>query len=171
MRQYNFQATDDTADALRRLRAPWRGLQVADDEILVALEDGDAVRIGLDEADVEGLFDAYRITAETRAGAGIALPPIEDFFEGRNDVVLFTGATWSEDERPGADGKAMHYSGHLGQLSDTAAVVCITTDAVVVASSDGRGLLIRTGLRPGTLEVDRDPERLRDFLTVRGYTD
>ena len=170
MRQYQFQATDETAEALRHLRAPWRGLHVADDELLIALADGDAVRIGLDEADVEGLFDAYRISAELRPGAGVGLPPIEDFIDGRNDVVLFTGATWSEDDRPGADGRAMHYAGHLGQLTDTAVVACITTDAVVVASTGGRGLLIRTGLRPGTLEVDRDPERLRDFLTVRGYT-
>jgi hypothetical protein len=64
---------------------------------------------------------------------------------------------------------AMHFSGHPGQLSETAEVVCVTTDAFVVASAAGRGMLIRTGLRPGSLEVERNPEKVRAFLLERGY--
>jgi hypothetical protein len=67
------------------------------------------------------------------------------------------------------EGSTMHFSGHPGQLSETAEVVCITTDAFVVASGAGRGLLIRTGLRPGTLEAERDVDKVRAFLLERGY--
>jgi hypothetical protein len=49
-------------------------------------------------------------------------------------------------------------------------VVCITTDAFVIAASDGSGVLIRTGLRPGSVEVERNPEKVRAFLMDRGYS-
>lgn len=174
MREYRFQATTDTVEALRRLRGAWRGMAVAEQEITIVLRDGEAVRIGLDTADVEGLFDAYRIRAEVETSSGVFGVPVEDFIGDQNDVVLFTGATWSEPhgsmKAEGlAEGSAMHFSGHPGQLSESAEVVCITTDAFVVASTAGRGLLIRTGLRPGSLEVERNPDKVRAFLLDRGY--
>ena len=174
MREYRFQATTDTIEALRKLRGAWRGMAVSEHEITVVLRDGVAVRIGLDDADVEGLFDAYRVRAEVEANPGVYGVPVEDFIDGDNDVVLFTGVTWSEAHGTmKAEGMSeqstMHFSGHPGQLSETAEVVCVTTDAFVVASGVGRGMLIRTGLKPGSLEVERNPEKVRAFLLERGY--
>lgn len=149
-------------------------MAVANHEVTVILRDGRAVRLGIDTAEVEALFDAYRIRAEVEPSPGILGVPVEDFIEGGNDVVLFTGVTWSEPH--GAmtgeglrEGSSMHFSGHPAQLSQSAEVVCVTTDAVVVASGAGRGILFRTGLRPGTVEVERNPEKVRAFLLERGY--
>lgn len=174
MREYRFQATDDTMEALRTLRGAWRGLSVAEHDVAIILQTGAVVRVSVDTADVEGLFDAYRLRAEVTRSPGVYGVPAEDFISGNNDIVLFTGVTWSE--APGtarAEGMSeqatMHFSGHPGQLSETAEVVCITTDAFVVASTVGRGLLIRTGLRPGSLEVERDQAKVRAFLVERGY--
>jgi hypothetical protein len=30
-------------------------------------------------------------------------------------------------------------------------------------------MLVRTGLRPGSIEVERNPEKVRAFLLERGY--
>ncbi|WP_396207479.1 hypothetical protein [Gemmatimonas sp.] len=174
MREYRFQATTDTMEALRKLRGAWRGISIGEHEVTVVLRDGQAVRVGIDTADVEGLFDAYRIRAEVEANAGVLGIPVEDFIDGNNDVVLFTGVTWSEPHgslmaEGMSEGSAMHFSGHPGQLSETAEVVCVTTDAFVVASAAGRGMLLRTGLRPGSIEVERNPEKVRAFLLERGY--
>jgi hypothetical protein len=174
VREYHFQATTDTMEALRKLRGAWRGMSIAEHEITVVLRDGQAIRVGLDTADVEGLFDAFRIRAELEANAGVLGVPVEDFIEGNNDIVLFTGVTWTEPHggvraEGMAESSSMHFSGHPGQLSETAEVVCVTTDAFVVASAAGRGMLIRTGLRPGSLEVERNPEKVRAFLLERGY--
>jgi len=156
------------------LRAAWRGMAIAEHEITIVLQSGEAVRLGLDTADVEGLFDAYRLRAEVQPTPGVFGVPVEDFIDGGNDVVLFTGVTWSEphggmNAEGLKEGATMHFSGHPGQLSETAEAVCITTDAFVVASAAGRGMLIRTGLRPGSLEVERDPDKVRAFLLERGY--
>jgi hypothetical protein len=174
VREYRFQATTDTIEALRRLRGAWRGMAVADHEVTIVLRDGQAVRVALDTADVEGLFDAYRLRAEVETSPGVFGVPVEDFIGEGNDIVLFTGVTWSEPhgsvKAEGlSESSAMHFSGHPGQLSESAEVVCVTTDAFVVASSAGRGMLIRTGLRPGSLEVERHPDKVRAFLTERGY--
>lgn len=176
MREYRFQATAESIEALRKLRGAWRGLITAEQELTVVLRDGQAVRIGVDTADVEGLFDAYRVRAEVTETSGVLGVPVEDFIDGGNDVVLFTGVTWSEPHGGTTaeglrEGAVMHFSGHPQQLSETAEVVCITTDAFVVASGAGRGILIRTGLRPGSLEVERNPEKVRAFLLERGYSD
>jgi len=175
VREYRFQATPETVEALRQLRGAWRGMMVAEHSITVVLQDGRAVRIHGDTADVESLFDAYRLEAEVQSADGMYGVPIEAFANGHNDIVLFTGVTWSEP--PGAvraegmsDHAVMHFSGHPGQLSETAEVVCVTTDAFVIAASDGSGVLIRTGLRPGSVEVERNPEKVRAFLVDRGYS-
>ena len=161
-------------EALRKLRGAWRGISIGEQGVTVVLRDGQAVRVGIDTADVEARFEAYRIRAELEPTPGVLGVPVEDFIDGHNDVVLFTGVTWSEPHgrmmaEGMAEGAAMHFSGHPGQLSETAEVVCVTTDAFVVASAAGRGMLIRTGLRPGSLEVERDPEKVRAFLLERGY--
>ena len=66
-------------------------------------------------------------------------------------------------------GQVFQLSGHPGQISETAAAVCLTTDAVVVATPVGTGFLIRTGLQPTALEVTDDPAELDLFLRERGY--
>ena len=175
MREYRFQATPESVEALRQLRGAWRGMIVAEHSITVVLQDQRAVRIQSDTADVESLFDAYRLEAEVQSADGRYGVPIDAFASGNNDIVLFTGVTWSEPA--GAvraegltDNSVMYFSGHPGQLTDTAEVVCVTTDAFVIAASDGSGVLIRTGLRPGSVEVERNPEKVRAFLVDRGYS-
>ena len=133
------------------------------------------MRIQSDTADVESLFDAYRLEAEVQSADGMYGVPVEAFAHGNNDIVLFTGVTWSEPQgtvraEGMSDNAVMHFSGHPGQLSETAEVVCVTTDAFVIAASDGSGVLIRTGLRPGSVEVERNPEKVRAFLVDRGYS-
>lgn len=191
MREYRFQATQDTQEALRRLRGRWTGYVVGVMSFTVHLDGGDTVRIEAEPVDVEGVFDAYRITAavnavpKSEAELNGDTPkdwpsgPIEiaeSFVEGGNDIVLFAGASWSEPAGANTvaefgESATMNFSGHPGQISETAEIVCITTDAFVVASSTGDGLLVRTGLKPESLEVVSDMHAVRAFLTERGYAD
>ncbi|WP_373060937.1 hypothetical protein [Gemmatimonas sp.] len=175
MHEYRFQSTPETVEALRQLRGAWRGMMVAEHSITVVLQDQRAVRIQSETVDVESLFDAYRLQADIEDAEGMYGVPVDAFANGNNDIVLFTGVTWSEPQGAVraeglAEGAVMHFSGHPGQLSDTAEVVCFTTDAFVIAASDGSGVLIRTGLRPGSVEVERNPEKVRAFLVDRGYS-
>jgi hypothetical protein len=149
-------------------------MAIAEHEVTVVLQDGEAVRIGIDTADVESRFDSYRLRAEIEVTPGVFGVPQDAFAAGGNDIVLFSGVSWSEPH--GAmtgeglsEASTMHFSGHPMQLSETAEVVCITTDGVVVASPDGTGMLIRVGLRPGSVEVEQNPEKVRAFLLERGY--
>jgi hypothetical protein len=179
VREYRFQATDETVETLRRLRGAWSGFTVSELAFIVTLADGSAVRLQVGAADVEDAFEAFRIEAETEIGADAAGEAPGDFGEGGNDVVLFTGATWSEsgvapteDSLAGSPlpvSSSMGFSGHPGQLSETADVVCLTTDAVVFAAGTGAGLLVRTGLKPYSLDVIRDHETIATFLRERGY--
>ncbi len=175
MREYRFQATPESVEAMRLLRGAWRGMMVAEHHVMVVLQDQRAVRIQSEVVDVESLFDAYRLTAEIADAGGLFGVPVTPFADGGNDIVLFTGVTWSEPQGSVraeglSDQSVMHFSGHPGQLTETAEVVCVTTDAFVVAASDGSGVLIRTGLRPGSVEVERNPEKVRAFLVDRGYS-
>ena len=174
LREYHFQATTESTDVLRKLRGAWRGMSVAEHAVTVILQSGTAVTIEVDTADVEGLFDAYRLRATIEESSGVLGVPVKEFAAGNNDIVLFTGVTWSEAaggvRAEGlSESAVMHFSGHPGQLSETAEVVCITTDALIVASTGGTGVLLRTGLKPGTLEVERNPDKVRVFLLERGY--
>jgi hypothetical protein len=171
MREYRFQANDETVAGLRALRGAWATVQVAELGISIGLADGRAVRMQVGAADIEDAFEAFRIDAtleaeaDNRLGADIGMTSsgAGDFAAGGNDIVLFTGATWSDG------GAAMHFSGHPGQLPETAQVVCLTTDAIVVAATTGNGMLIRTGLKPYTLEVVRERSAISSFLRERGY--
>ena len=216
MREYRFQATEQTIESLRKLRGAWKHFRASERELVVTLADGTEVTVSVEPADVEDLFEAYRIQAvdvssgaaegakpevheavdaavsrngtHAEAGSEPAFAaghdeggePADDFAAGSNDVVLFTGATWSESAARTADsiitdgvephgGSSMHFSGHPGQLSETAEVVCITTDAVVVATTGGTGMLVRIGLKPNTLDVIRDAETIANFVRERGY--
>ncbi|MEO7996153.1 MAG: hypothetical protein ABI852_01845 [Gemmatimonadaceae bacterium] len=189
LREYRWEATDHSVTALRRLRAGWAGYIVGTLSFTALLADGDFVRIEMEPVDVEGVFDAYRVSASVNP-----VPRTEEELDGDtpkdwptepisapgtladagNDVVLFTGASWSE---PANDALAaqlgpsavMTFSGASSHLSPTAEIVCITTDAFVVASTSGEGILIRSGLKPESVEVVIDPVEVRRFLVDRGY--
>ena len=174
MRQYKYQATDETYEVLRRLRGKWDRLHQADTAVTVVLDDGTGVCIQVEAADVEDAFEAFRITATVDPSPMVYGNAIEGFADGNNDVVVFTGATWSEPNAATVDpivsqGSVIHFSGHPGQISDTAEIVCLTSDAVVIATASGIGMLIRTGLKPYSLEIVRDPTAVRAFLLERGY--
>lgn len=178
MREYKFQATESTVAALRLLRGAWRGMTVDATTVTVFLDDERVVRIQSEAADVEGIFDAYRVEALLEEDPAPLGETMAAFAAGQNDIVLFTGASWSEQgaspmsvgaEGPFGADSSVGFSGHPGQISPSAEVVCLTTDAVVVASSSGTGLLVRTGLKPNTLDVVRDPETIAAFLVARGY--
>lgn len=177
MIEYRFQATEETVEALRRLRGGWAGYAIGEMQVVVYLADGDTITITVDTVDVEGLFDAYRVNA-VRAKLGHSPPTdIESaaaFANGDNDIVLFSGVSWSEpasslvaDEF--GTNALLNFSGHLGQLTDTAEIICVTTDAFVVATNTGEGLLFRTGLKPESVEVISDQDVVRKFLRDRGY--
>ena len=174
MRQYKYQATDETYENLRRLRGVWLRMHVAETAVTVVLADGSGVCVQVEAVDVEDAFETFRITASLDPSPMVYGDAVEPFGQPGNDVVVFTGATWSE---PGAETRSpiisetavMHFSGHPGQISETAEIVCLTSDALVVANSTGFGMLIRTGLKPYSLEIVRDPVAVRSFLVERGY--
>lgn len=56
---------------MRRLRGAWRGMAVAEHEVTIVLQDGEAVRIGIDSTDVEFLFEAHRLRAEIEPTPGV----------------------------------------------------------------------------------------------------
>lgn len=159
-------------EALRTLRAPWRALFVTDHAVEIQLADGRGVRIEVVAADVEDQFEAFTLTAVAQPVASVGMDDVSAFASGSNDVVMFTGVTWSE---PGAavvgaaSGAVMQFSGHPGQLTETAEIACVTTDAFVVASPLGVGILVRTGLKPYSLQVIRERETISSFLLERGY--
>jgi hypothetical protein len=175
MREYRFFATDETQESLRLVRGVWHGMTIDESAITVHLVSGEAVRIEPEAADVEAAFDAYRLNARVDAKAAPPTDAAGEFGLGRNDVVLFTGATWTvrNTEALGVElreGAAMHFSGHPGQLSEDADVVCLTTDAIVIATTTGTGMLVRIGLKPGTVDVVQDQEAIAAFLVERGYS-
>ena len=141
----------------------------------VVLADGSGVCIQVEAADVEEAFEAFRLTATVDPTPMVYGEAMSAFAEPGNDIVLFTGATWSEANAQTRDPivsktAVVAFSGHPGQLSDSADIVCITTDAVVIATAAGVGMLIRTGLKPYSLDVVHDPAVVRTFLIERGYS-
>jgi hypothetical protein len=201
VRQYRFEATEETVEALRTLRGAWVGIRVELRRVTVRLADAREVRLEAERADPEQGLEVFRISAAFDSGepepagqrprARPAFRETPDFAVGRNDVVLFAGATWIEgnaarerDDESGPEPQGAHpstgasfdgreqvfqLSGHPGQISEAAAAVCLTTDAVVVATPVGTGFLIRTGVQPSALEVTDDPAVLDRFLRERGY--
>ena len=174
MREYHYQATEETIAALRKLRGAWSRMHVADTAVTIVLADGVGVCIQVEAADVEDAFEAFRLTATVDPSPMVYGDAFDAFVAGGNDIVVFSGATWGE---PGAvtrdpivnQSSTVAFSGHPGQISESAEMVCLTSDAVVVANTAGSGLLIRTGLKPYTLDVIHDPQLVRTFLLERGY--
>jgi hypothetical protein len=176
LREYRFLATEATQEALRVARGVWHGYTAEASALTIHMDAGPAIRIELEPAEVESLFETFRLTARLDSSP---VPPTDaagEFGLGRNDVVLFTGATWTvanAEEAIGVelrDGAAMHFSGHPGQLAEDAEVVCLTTDAIVIATTTGTGMLVRVGLKPGSIDVILDADAIAAFLLERGYT-
>jgi hypothetical protein len=168
MRHYRYEATERTLDALRLLRRAWLDFVSEPEAVTVRLRDGGAVRVGVDRADVEEGFEVIRLVASEVEPPGSDGREASALALGGNDVVLFAGATWM-NEAENRDGQIIQFSGHPGQIPEDADAVCITSDAVVVASSVGTGVLVRVGVRPGTIELTEDREEIARFVTGRGY--
>lgn len=92
--------------------------------------------------------------------------------------MLFTGATWlattavqSEDARVDARGMeaVLQQAGTPADIPETAEAVCLTHDAIVIASPVGTGCLIRIASIAGRLEVITDRAVIAAFLTMRSY--
>lgn len=174
MREYRFLATEETQEALRLTRGVWHGVTIDELHVTIHLVTGEAIRIEAEAADVEDAFEAFRLNARVDPKAAPPRDAAGEFGLGRNDVVLFTGATWtvSNTEALGVElreGAAMHFSGHPGQLAEDADVVCLTTDAIVIATITGTGMLLRVGLKPGSVDVVSDQVAIAAFLLERGY--
>lgn len=185
MREYRFQAGDENIELFRRLRGAWRDVQATDHTVVVRLADGSAIRLDVDRHDVEPGFAAVCLVADalTDAHAHAELAGSErmetpDLGLGGNDVVLFTGATWlaatsvtSEDARVDASGleAVLQQAGTAADIPETAEAVCLTHDALVIASPVGTGCLIRIASIAGRLAVITDRAVIAAFLTVRSY--
>lgn len=175
MREYRFLATEETQEVLRLARGVWHGMTIEEAAVTIHLVTGEAVRIEPEPADVEDAFETFRLNARIEPAPRPPADAAGEFGLGRNDVVLFTGATWTVTNTDALgvelrEGAAMHFSGHPGQLAEDAEIVCLTTDAIVIATITGTGLLIRTGLKPGSVDVVSDQEAIAAFLLERGYS-
>jgi hypothetical protein len=185
MREYRFQTGDENIELFRRLRGAWRDVQATAHTGTVRLADGTAVRIDVDRHDIEPGFAAVCLVADPLSGpdAHDDLPDAEvhgtpDLGLGGNDVVLFTGATWlattaldSDDARIDASGMeaVLQQAGTPADIPETAEAMCLTHDAIVIASPVGTGCLIRVASIAGRLEVITDRAVIAAFLTMRSY--
>lgn len=184
MREYRYQATDATIELLRRLKAPWQAATLHARSLVVETDDG-TIRLSVEREEVEAVLEVHRIHADPVTGETsefldepVREVTVADLATGRNDVVLFTGETWTEEPAGGAAGdgngtsppQVIQLSGRPGQRPASAAIVCTTTDAIVVAAGSGEGILIRIGARPMSLEVVQDRAAIARFLVLRGYT-
>jgi hypothetical protein len=185
MREYRFQSDEDSIEMFRRLRGAWRDVQAAERQIVVRLDDGSAVRIEVDLHDIEPGFAATCLIANGIVGPDAhadlrdaTVHETSDLGLGGNDVVLFTGATWlsatpveSSDARVDATGfeAVVQQAGTPADIPPEAEAVCITHDAVVIASPVGTGCLIRIASIAGRLELITDRAVIAAFLTMRSY--
>ena len=185
MREYRFQADEDSIEVFRRLRGAWRDVQAAERAVTVRLADGSAVRIDVEMHDIEPGFAATCIVANSIAGDdahadmdGSETSDTPDLGLGGNDVVLFTGATWLSSTPVQSSDDSVDVSGfeavvqQVGTPADVpvdAEAVCITHDAVVIASPVGTGCLIRIASVAGRMEVITDRVIIAAFLTSRSY--
>lgn len=185
MREYRFQADEDSVEDFRRLRGAWRDVQATDRSATIRLADGSSVRVDVQQQDIEPGFAATCLTAthSSDPDAHADLPDatvhvMDDLGLGGNDVVLFTGATWlattpvetTDNRKKGADLEAVvQQVGTPADIPNAVEAVCVTHDALVVASPVGAGCLIRIASVAGRLEVITDRAVIAAFLTLRSY--
>ena len=178
MREYHHHATAETIEALRRLRRAWAGYHLSRGAVVVALSDGGTVTLRVDGTVLEPDFEAFRLSATLAEPlaepAPAPLTPAGAFGADGNDVVVFRSETWIEaPAEPGTAGAGagavVQFTASPLQRSPSAAAVCAVDDALVVATADGTGLLVRCGLQPNALEVTGDREVIARFLGERHY--
>jgi hypothetical protein len=185
MREYRFQAGDENIDVFRRLRGAWRDVQATEQAVVVRLADGSAVRLEVDRHDIEPGFAAVCLVGDPLTGpdAHADLPDAvvtatSDLGLGGNDVVLFTGATWLvttavESRDAAVDTRGMEaivqQAGTPVDVPPEAEAMCLTHDALVIASPVGTGCLVRIASIAGRLEVITDRAVIAAFLTMRSY--
>lgn len=192
MRDYRFQADEDSVEVFRRLRGAWRDVVVADRCVIVRLADDTAVRLDVVMQDIEPGFAAACLignAVETTEAEALLEQPggrvvdAADLGLGGNDVVLFTGATWlvatpveppapASGQPAGAAPSLEAVVQQLGTPADIptgAEAVCLTHDALVVASPVGTGCLVRIASAAGRLELISDRAVVAAFLTMRSY--
>ncbi len=186
MRDYRFQADEDSIESFRRLRGAWRDVLATERSVTVRLADGSAVKINVELHDIEPGFAATCIVADSITGddahqdiANAERSETSDLGLGGNDVALFTGATWlsaaavqSSDERVDVSGMeaVVQQVGTPADIPPNAEAVCITHDAIVIASPVGTGCLVRIASVAGKLEVITDRAVIAAFLTTRSYS-
>ncbi len=72
--------------------------------------------------------------------------------------------------RPGWEGNGRDaFQWASWPISETAEIVCLTSDALVANRTGFFVMLIRTGLKPYSLEIVRDPVAVRSFLVEPRY--
>ncbi len=185
MREYRFQADNDSIEVFRRLRGAWRDVQALERSVTVRLADGTAVRFNVELHDIEPGFAATCLVADVimddsahEEVTGAVVSETSDLGLGGNDVVLFTGATWlsataveSQDERIDASRieAVVQQVGTPADVPENAEAVCITHDAIVIASPVGTGCLIRIASMAGRLELFTDKAVIAAFLVTRSY--
>jgi hypothetical protein len=185
MREYKFQTGDENIEIFRRLRGAWRDVSATEHAVLIRLADGTAVRVEVDRHDIEPGFAAVCLIGEslTSEDAHADLPDsvahsTSDLGLGGNDVVLFTGATWlagagvrSDDASVDTSGMeaVVQQAGTPLDVPEHAEAMCLTHDAMVIASPVGSGCLIRIASLAGRLEVITDRAVIAAFLTMRSY--
>jgi hypothetical protein len=189
MREHQHAADDTTLNALRHLRHPWRGWEIANGVVRVqTVDDGVVVRMTVAHAEPETGFHVRRIAADFEKGAVRPVRAVAGFEGGSNDVVILEGESWltrllrasddaSDDARAATlaalggtaavDTLVTH--GHPRERPARADACCGTTDAVLVASPRGLTWLARLGAGRDALEVVTDASTIRDFLAARGY--
>ncbi len=185
MREYRFQADSDSIEVFRRLRGAWRDVQASERSVTVRLADGTAVRFTVELHDIEPGFAATCLVADAITDdnahddiADAVLFETSDLGLGGNDVVLFTGAAWlsttaveSTDDRIDASRieAVVQQIGMPADVPADAEAVCITHDAIVIASPVGTGCLIRIASMAGRLELFTDKAVIAAFLVSRSY--
>ena len=185
MREYRFQADSDSIEIFRRLRGAWRDVQALERSVTVRLTDGTAVRFNVELYDIEPGFAATCLVADVITDesahdeiTGAVVSETSDLGLGGNDVVLFTGATWlsataveSNDERIDASRMeaVVQQVGTPADVPADAEAVCLTNDAIVIASPVGTGCLIRIASMAGRLELYTDKAVIAAFLMSRSY--
>lgn len=185
MREYRFQTGEENVEIFRRLRGAWRDVQFTDQQVHVRLADGTAVRLEVDRHDIEPGFAAVCLVGDLLTGddaqatlTDATVTDMNDLGLGGNDVVLFTGATWlagtqvqSSDERVDTAGMEaiVQQAGTPLDVPEHAEAMCLTHDALVIASPVGTGCLVRIASLAGRLEVITDRAVIAAFLTMRSY--
>lgn len=165
VREYGFEASGSTIDALRHLQRPWRGWAATADALLVLSGTGVVVRIEAESAEPEAMLAVARLRAgvvrESDVPGGAVPEGDSAFGVGPNEVVLFNSETWVEED--------VQIWGPPGARPDDARASCIVTDALLLDSLHGERLLVRCAPPPDGFELLRDPEEIAEYVAARGY--